>query len=201
MAEHGRQEREPVGSVAEETARLVEALGGWAEGLRAQHADARPDADARADAEPADAEPAGARPDDRQPDEGRPADGQRHDRRPGHEDASGGDTARCEHCGVSSRVGEAQACRLCPVCQGIALLRTVRPETVERLADVAAALSGALRDLAADRFGQPPPTPQPSPPRGQRVQDIVVDDEDDDDQGAPPRRTDPSRTRQESTTP
>ena len=173
--ERARQEREPVGSVAEETARLVEALGGWADGLRAQHGDDHPDADpAHTDADAADADAADA-------------------------DAADADPARCEHCGVSSRAGEARACRLCPVCQGIALLRTVRPETVERLADVAAALSGTLRDIAAERFRQPPPSPQPPPPRGQRVQDIVVDDEDDDD--APLRTTDPSRTRQESTAP
>ena len=207
MAEHGRQEREPVGSVAEETARLVEALGGWAEGLRAQHAGTRSDADNRPDAAPAGARPGDGPTDDGPTDDGPTDDGPPDDEhpdhgRPGHGDAARGDTARCEHCGVSSRAGEALACRLCPVCQGIALLRTVRPETVERLADVAAALSGALRDLAADHFGQPQPPPQPPPPRGQRVQDIVVDDEDDDDdQGAPPRRTDPSRTRQESTTP
>ena len=172
MAEHSRQDREPVGSVAEETARLVEALGGWAEGLRAQHDDAAP-----RDSEPSARADTGAQ-----------------------------QNARCEHCGTSSRAGEALACRLCPVCQGIALLRTVRPETVERLADVAAALSGALRDIAADRFGQPPPTPPPPPPRGQRVQDIVVDDEDagedkDADQGARPGTTRPGSTAPRSTAP
>jgi hypothetical protein len=189
VAEHSRQEREPVGSVAEETARLVEALGGWAEDLRAQHSAAPADPDPPADAEAAPGHSAGGA------DSADSAD---------TADPAGGSTARCQHCGTSSRAGEALACRLCPVCQGIALLRTVRPETVERLADVAAALSGALRDIAAERFGQPPPTPQPPPPRGQRVQDIVVDDEDDDDQGAPPRSTAPtpaSRTRQESTAP
>lgn len=186
MAEQSRQEREPVGSVAEETARLVEALGGWAEGLRGPHDDAAP---------------AGSGP---------PADAGPDEGRPDREDAAGGAADRCEHCGGTSRAGEALACRLCPVCQGIALLRTVRPETVERLADVAAALSGALRDIAADRFGPPPPTGQPPPPRGQRVQDIVVDDEDDEHhQAAPPGDTGPgssapstaSRTRQESTAP
>ena len=100
---------------------------------------------------------------------------------------------RCEHCGVASRAGEALACQLCPLCQGIALLRTVRPETVERLADLAASLSGALRDIAADRFREPPAPP----PRGQRVQDISVDDEDEPG----PAPTDRPRRTQESTAP
>jgi hypothetical protein len=168
--------------VAEETARLLEALGGWAEGLGvpageapaadhdvADHDAADHDDEAAADpgADRADGHAAGARP-----------------------------TTRCEHCGVSSRAGEALACQLCPVCQGISLLRSVRPETVERLADLAAALSGALRDIAADRFGQPPPPPPP--PRGQRVQDIAVDDEDEP--GTAPTTDRPRRT-QESTAP
>jgi hypothetical protein len=168
VAEHGqeqRQGREPVGTVAEETARLVEALGGWAEGLRG---------------------PAGDHPGTDRPDE--PAAAPEADR-PGAPGAGTRQTTRCEHCGVASRAGEALACQLCPVCQGIALLRSVQPETVERLADLAAALSGALRDIAADRFGQPFPPPPAAPPRGQRVQDIAVDDEDepgtdDDEPGA-----------------
>jgi hypothetical protein len=215
VAEHRRQEREPVGSVAEETARLVEALGGWAEGLRAQHADdgaAHTAPTGRPDREPGptDPGPSDEEPSDAGPSDGEPAHAGPTDAGPSDGGAGAGTTARCEHCGVSSRAGEALACRLCPVCQGIALLRTVRPETVERLADVAAALSGALRDIAADRFGQPPPAPHPPPPRGQRVQDIVVGDEDDDDdQGAPRASSGPptaaptaaSRPRQESTAP
>jgi hypothetical protein len=167
-----QQGREPVGTVAEETARLMEALGGWADGLKGQqHHDARgPEPETREEPEPET--------------RGDPA-GTRH-------------TGRCEHCGVSSRAGEALTCQLCPLCQGIALLRTVRPETVERLADVAAALSGALRDIAADRFGQHPQPPQPPPPRGHHVQDIAVDDEDEPG-GAP--RPDQARRTQEKTAP
>ena len=137
---------EPVGSVAEETARLVEALGGWAHGMAT---DLRP---APGAGEPGGGEAAA----------GRPEPGTRH-------------TDRCEQCGSTARAGEAAACQLCPICQGIALLRAVRPETVERLADLAAALSGTLRDIASERMRQNPAQP---PPRGQRVQDIDVDDED-----------------------
>jgi hypothetical protein len=174
-----RQGREPVGTVAEETARLLEALGGWAEGVRGQEEEPSSYA---ASATPGDARDGAAGTDEQQAQGGRQAGD-----RP---------TARCEHCGVSSRAGEALACQLCPVCQGISLLRSVRPETVERLADLAAALSGALRDIAADRFGQPPPPPPP--PRGQRVQDIAVDDEDEP--GTAPTTDRPRRT-QESTAP
>jgi hypothetical protein len=173
--------------VAEETARLMEALGGWADDLRAHHDGAsrpRPGT-----GEPGPGEPG---PDEPVPGAGEPEPGA------GGEQAGTPHTGRCEHCGVSSRAGEALTCQLCPVCQGIALLRTVRPETVERLADVAAALSGALRDIAADRFGQPPQPPQPPPPRGHRVQDIAVDDEDEP--GSAPTTDHPRRT-QEKTAP
>jgi hypothetical protein len=166
--------------VAEETARLLEALGGWADGLRGQGDET---ASYAASSAPGDDRNGAAATDEQQ------AQGGRHGGAP--------QPARCEHCGVTSRAGEALACQLCPVCQGIALLRTVRPETVERLADLAAALSGALRDLAADRFGQSSAPPQP-PPRGHRVQDIVVDDEDEP--GTAPTTDRPRRT-QESTAP
>ena len=193
MAESGTgQGREPVGSVAEETARLVEALGGWAEGLRSPAPAAAPDgADTsgpgRSGAEQGGEPPGGQR-------TSRSADGGGPPRSGANaEEAGTRHTVRCEHCGVASRAGEALACQLCPLCQGIALLRTVRPETVERLADLAAALSGALRDIAADRFAEPPAPP----PRGQRVQDISVDDEDEPG----PAPTDRPRRTQESTAP
>jgi hypothetical protein len=46
-------------------------------------------------------------------------------------------------------VGRSISCQVCPICQGIALLRAVRPETVDRLADLAGALAATLRDVAA----------------------------------------------------
>jgi hypothetical protein len=49
------------------------------------------------------------------------------------------------------RAGEAAACRLCPICQGIALLRSIRPETLERVADVAGMAATALHELAEQR--------------------------------------------------
>ena len=63
------------------------------------------------------------------------------------EDPAG--AARCEHCGAGTGVGRSISCQVCPICQGIALLRAVRPETVDRLADLAGALAATLRDVAA----------------------------------------------------
>jgi hypothetical protein len=41
------------------------------------------------------------------------------------------------------------ACRACPVCQVVAAVHQVRPETVQHLADAAASLTAALSDLAS----------------------------------------------------
>ncbi|HET8981113.1 MAG TPA: hypothetical protein VFN47_00365 [Pedococcus sp.] len=176
MADHTTR-TEPVGTVAEETARLVEALGDWARSASAGEA---------------------AQPEESAPDQAaRPGEGSAAEDQAGTRHTPG-----CERCGgTGPAAGEAIACQLCPVCQGIALLRAVRPETVERLADLAGALSGVLRDLAAERAeraeraGQGAPArPQPPPRRGQRVQDISVDDEDD-------HRPRTARAHHEQTTP
>ena len=48
--------------------------------------------------------------------------------------------------GAASAAGHASAtCGVCPVCTGIALLRDVRPETVEHLLDAAASVVAAVR--------------------------------------------------------
>ena len=39
----------------------------------------------------------------------------------------------------------APECTVCPVCQGVSLLRQVKPETVEHLLDAAASMVAALR--------------------------------------------------------
>ena len=101
----------------------------------------------------------------------------------------------CSACG-GERDSTPVACRLCPLCQGIALLRSVRPETVDRLADFASAVASSLRDVATQSraAGPTPSTARPSdgrpsdgrpsdgrPSDGGRatVQDIQVDDEDE----------------------
>jgi hypothetical protein len=151
----------PVGSVAEEAARLLDALGGWA-GARGQAA--------------------------------REAAGD-HESAGDHEDAGdatatdeAGTSARsdghCAHCGAANGTGTALTCQWCPLCQGLGLLRSVRPETVDRLADLAGALTVALRDVAAHaRRGPGAEAGGASPgggttPRPGRVQDITIEDED-----------------------
>lgn len=88
----------------------------------------------------------------------------------------------CSACGGHSG-GTPVACQLCPLCQGIAFLRSVRPETVDRLADLASAVATTLRDVATQSRSSGPPTNGPGsggPSGGGRakVQDIHVDDED-----------------------
>ncbi len=86
----------------------------------------------------------------------------------------------CGACGGESS-GTPVACKLCPLCQGIALLRSVRPETVDRLADLASAMAEGLRDLATQsRASGPAAEASARPgmaPNGVAVQDIRVDDE------------------------
>lgn len=90
----------------------------------------------------------------------------------------------CSACG-GERGGTPVACKLCPLCQGIAFLRSVRPETVDRLADLASAVAATLRDVATQsRASGPSPTNGPAsgrPSGGGRatVQDIHVDDQDE----------------------
>ena len=74
-------------------------------------------------------------------------------------------------------------CKICPLCRGIALLRTVRPETVDMLADLAMSVAGSLRDMAmwsrASETGSSPKASSAAPHEAHRapVQDIFVDDE------------------------
>lgn len=60
----------------------------------------------------------------------------------------------------------ASECQVCPICQGVAALRHVRPETVEHLMDAAASFVAALKSTVA---GSPPP-----PPSSGKVQHIDV---------------------------
>jgi hypothetical protein len=167
----GRPGPPPVGSVAEEAARLLDALGGWAsthghaarEDVGDQEEDAA-DTSAQADAN--------ARADD--------------------EEASGQRAGHCPHCGAANGTRTALTCQWCPVCQGLGLLRSVRPETVDRLADLAGAMTVALRDIAAHGRRRhaagtgggaaagsgAAPADGPGATRPPRVQDITIEDED-----------------------
>lgn len=59
-------------------------------------------------------------------------------------------------------------CSVCPLCQGVSLLRQVKPETVEHLLDAAASVVAALRSAVV-----PPPSGD-APPRSPRVEHIDV---------------------------
>lgn len=52
--------------------------------------------------------------------------------------------------------GASPECLVCPICQGLRLLRSTRPEVFEHLSDAAASLSAALRELVVE-----PPGPRP----------------------------------------
>jgi hypothetical protein len=75
------------------------------------------------------------------------------------------------------------SCQLCPLCRGIGLLRSVRPETVDLLADLAMSVAAGLRDLALWSRATETASPATSGPGGSPdpdrppVQDIPVDDE------------------------
>lgn len=136
-------ERPPVGSVAEETARLLDALLAGS-------------GDAPEPAEPASTPPASP-------------------------SSSAEPCPTCGHVASSTHTREssAEVCHLCPVCQLLRVVRTVRPETLDRLADLAAAVTDTLRDVAASRWQESGATP-PRRPRPE-VEDILIESDDDEE--------------------
>jgi len=145
-----------VGTVAEEAARLIDAFASWSDSARESH-----DGPAE-EGESGYAGSAGS---------------------PGSAGSAGSAAGeqRCTACGAETGAGRAVTCGVCPLCQGLALPRAVRPETVDRLADLAAAVTATLRDVAAQTRAQRPPDGHRAGP-GQRdanVQDIPVDDGDE----------------------
>jgi hypothetical protein len=128
----------PVGSVAEETARLLDALLA-----------------------------------------GTPEAGEPAYRAPTTAEESAEPCRTCGHVAGSTHTSgsSAEVCHLCPVCQLLRVVRTVRPETLDRLADLAGAVTETLRDVAASRWresGSPPP-------RRERpeVEDIRIEGEEE----------------------
>lgn len=151
----------PVGSVADEAARLADAVAAWSTG--------------RSHGQPPDGEASGDDGDDRTRPGGTAYDRERGGGRRAGDGAAADD--RCPECG-QPRAGRDPVCRICPICQGIALLRSVRPETVDRLADLAAAVADSLRAVAeAGRDEQPSSAGRPG---ATPTQDIRVDDEEGD---------------------
>jgi hypothetical protein len=138
-------ERRPVGSVAEETARLLDALLAGTAGV----------------------------------DEA--ADGAATDhayRRDPPSDAAAGSAEPCPTCGhvpgaAHATAGDGEVCHLCPVCQLLRVVRTVRPETLDRLGDLAAAVTDTLRDAAESRWRETGSTPRQR--SRAEVQDIEIE--------------------------
>jgi hypothetical protein len=154
------QTRSANGTVAEEAVRLIEAMASMARSTGSADEEASSYADVLAE---------------------ETAPGAAHETSAGSEDREPSSCA-CSNCG-GERDSTPLACKLCPVCQGIALIRSIRPETVDRLADFAAAVASSLRDMAAQSRGSGP-GPGGGPRTGSSsdggrptVQDIHVDDE------------------------
>ena len=138
------------GSVAEEAALLVDLLSqrGWGAPSRMPqspsdangHDDAHDDGHVDAHVE----EGAPEQAHDEHPD----ADtSDRGSRRPSDRpDGSGGGHASRSECTCSGSTPA--ACRVCPVCQLIAFVQQVNPDTIDRVADFVGFAATALRDLA-----------------------------------------------------
>jgi hypothetical protein len=160
-----------IGTVAQEAARLIEEMATMARSTYSHVKDPNPYAP-EPDSEPASPNPSASR------DAPRAADGVGDDREAGDESSTG----VCSMCGADGD-DTPESCRICPLCRGIALLRSVRPETVDLLADLALSMAAGLRDVATrSRASAPASSSRPpagSPPDGERatVQDIPVDDE------------------------
>jgi len=161
------QPRTSIGTVAEEAARLMEGMASMARSRSSSSQGRTPYAGQQAQEPVAPASPPG----------GSWAEDPASAPAPGDTPGAGA----CSHCG-GEPVGTFEACRLCPLCQGIAFLRTVRPETMDQLADLASAATECLRDLAAQlRASGPASTARPASGSqsdgGRATQDIPVDDE------------------------
>jgi hypothetical protein len=79
----------------------------------------------------------------------------------------------------SSGAGHAPECAICPICQGIRLLRGARPEVVEHLSDAATSFLAALAALF------PSEGEQPTRRNREKVQHIDVFGEDSAAAGPP----------------
>jgi hypothetical protein len=173
------QPQRRVGNVAEEAARLIEDLATMARSMSSRSQDPGPYAGGPSQEPVSPKAPPAARwaqdPAPADSPEGAPADA------PADAPAGTSSEGACSCCG-GERVRIPEACRLCPLCQGIALLRTVRPEILDQLADFASAVTECLRDVAARSGASGPASParpasgNPSD-SGRTTQNIPVDDE------------------------
>ncbi|KGN33194.1 hypothetical protein N802_14185 [Knoellia sinensis KCTC 19936] len=150
-----------VGSVAEEAARLLAALGRPAGGHNEPTPGSGPEAPT--------------------------ADGARGDDSADHAAGAGGagpaDTQAPGRDGHAQHVhvamGDAETCTWCPVCRSISVLRGVSPETLARLADLATAAATVLTEMAGRHTESAGEARPGAPERTPRSEAITVVDEDD----------------------
>lgn len=92
-------------------------------------------------------------------------------------DAGDGPDGESEHVHVA--MGEAQSCSWCPVCRSVTLVRSLSPETLTQLAEVATAAATLLADLATRHTESAGEARRPAPERTPPTEPISVDDEED----------------------
>lgn len=151
---------EPVGSLADETARLVAALTS----LARDHAPSGEGAEA-AQSPPDQPDPDGP-PDQPDPAPNTPPDDAGPNAGTGH---TAHDHATCPTCGgggtgggrgsSGGNSGRDPVCRICPICRGIDLLRRISPDTIEQVASFAGFVAEALKDIADAQRAASAPTP------------------------------------------
>lgn len=120
------------GPVAAEALRLAEAFAAWAGGMsdtHSQHTDADRSADAVSD--------------DTVPDD-TAGHGSTTPRAEAHEPAGPG-------CGCGQATALDAVCRVCPVCRLAGLVQAIRPDVIDRVADLLAMVSGSLHEVASSR--------------------------------------------------
>ena len=179
------QPQTSIGTVAEEAARLISAVAAMANSTGTTTHDPSPYAGGPVQ-DPASPHTEHAWPpeDSVRSDDARPERAATLGTPPGDPDP--GAPPVCSACGGVND-GTPVACKLCPLCQGIALMRSVRPETVDRLADFASAMAATLRDMATQSRSSGPGSGSGAgsgsgsgtPSDGPMVQDIRVDDGDE----------------------
>lgn len=82
-----------------------------------------------------------------------------------------------EHVHVA--MGDAETCTWCPVCRSVGVLRSVSPETLSRLADLATAAATVLADLATRHTEEGAGGRRDPAGRTPRTEPIAVVDEEE----------------------
>ncbi len=73
----------------------------------------------------------------------------------------------CPECGHDPHAAAAtndSVCRICPICRVLTVVKSISPETLDKIADVVDLLSDGLRGFAASRRTSQSPNPPDRPP-------------------------------------